>query len=68
MQQGSLRKFLSAESATTAAAQVRRDAEWRGVARNAAFHRNVRAFVACCAFFAYATDLGVCHGVKVGIR
>jgi hypothetical protein len=52
MQQGSLPQFHSAESATTAAAQMRRraaqvrGAEWCGVARNAAYRRNVQAFAA----------------------
>jgi hypothetical protein len=64
MQQGSLPLFLSAESATTAAAQMRRHAaqvrrgvEWCGVAQNAAFRRNVQAFAALCGLFAYSADL-----------
>jgi hypothetical protein len=64
MQQGSLPRFLSAESATTAtaqmrhrAAQVRRHAAWCGVARNAAFRKNVQAFVALSDLFSYPADL-----------
>jgi hypothetical protein len=36
---------------------ARRGVEWCGVARNAAFHRNVQAFVALCGLFAYSSDL-----------
>jgi hypothetical protein len=44
---------------------------WCGMvrmARNAAFRRNAQAFAACCSLFAYAADLRLICGVKVGIR
>jgi hypothetical protein len=78
MQQGSLPKLLSAESATTAAAQMQRHgtsaashgvvwsgAAWRGMRHSTQMPRLLRR---CVAHLHTPQICGTCRGIKVGIH
>jgi hypothetical protein len=47
---------------------MRRSEKWCGVARNAAFRRNVQAFARCVAYLHTPQICRACRGVKVGIH